>query len=426
MRAEPEQDKKPFIYRKYALAFVCVTSLFFLWAIAHNFNDILIKQFQKALDLSRMQSGLVQTAFYFGYFLLALPAGVVMRRFGFKNGIIAGLALYALGALLFFPAAEAQSFAFFLGALFVIAAGLTFLETAANPYITVMGDPKSAARRLNFAQAFNGLGAFLAPFVGGALIFSGIEYSAEELARMTPEALAAYRATEARAVQTPYLGLAAITTILALVIFLIPFPRLALEGESRRWFDRGVLRFRHLRHAVIAQFFYVGAQVGIWSYFINFAQDLTGAPEKTAANYLGFSLIAFMIGRFTGVALMGRIAPQRLLALYAVLNVLLCIAAAGAEGMAAVIALGATSFFMSIMFPTIFALGIKDIGEHAKIGSSLIVMAIIGGALFPPLMGLISDLTASIQYAMLVPAVCFAVVFYFGRSGHKPAAGPAR
>ena len=426
MRAEPEQDKKPFIYRKYALAFVCVTALFFLWAIAHNFNDILIKQFQKALDLSRMQSGLVQTAFYFGYFLLALPAGVVMRRFGFKNGIIAGLALYTLGALLFFPAAEARSFAFFLGALFVIAAGLTFLETAANPYITVMGDPGSAARRLNFAQAFNGLGAFLAPFIGGALIFSGIEYSAEELARMTPDALAAYRATEARAVQTPYLGLAAITTILALVIFLIPFPRLALEGESRRLFDRGVLRFRHLRHAVIAQFFYVGAQVGIWSYFINFAQDLTGAPEKTAANYLGFSLIAFMIGRFTGVALMGRIAPQRLLALYAVLNVLLCIAAADAEGMAAVIALGATSFFMSIMFPTIFALGIKDIGEHAKIGSSLIVMAIIGGALFPPLMGLISDLTASIQYAMLIPAVCFAVVFYFGRSGHKPEAGPAK
>ena len=426
MHGEPSQDKKPFIYRKYALAFVCVTALFFLWAIAHNFNDILIKQFQKALDLTRMQSGLVQTAFYFGYFLLALPAGVVMRRFGFKNGIIVGLALYALGALLFFPAAEARSFAFFLGALFVIAAGLTFLETAANPYITVMGDPGSAARRLNFAQAFNGLGAFLAPFVGGALIFSGIEYSAEELARMTPDALAAYRATEARAVQTPYLGLAAITTILALVIFLIPFPRLELEGESRRWFDRSVLRFRHLRHAVIAQFFYVGAQVGIWSYFINFAQDLAGTPEKTAANYLGFSLIAFMIGRFTGVALMGRIAPQRLLALYAVLNVLLCIVAAGAAGMAAVIALGATSFFMSIMFPTIFALGIKDIGEHAKIGSSLIVMAIIGGALFPPLMGLIADLTASIQYAMLVPAVCFAVVFFFGRSGYKPAAGSAK
>lgn len=426
MRGEPSQDKPPFIYRKYALAFVCVTALFFLWAIAHNFNDILIKQFQKALDLTRMQSGLVQTAFYFGYFLLALPAGVVMRRFGFKNGIIVGLALYALGALLFFPAAEARSFAFFLGALFVIAAGLTFLETAANPYITVMGDPGSAARRLNFAQAFNGLGAFLAPFVGGALIFSGIEYSAEELARMTPDALAAYRATEARAVQTPYLGLAAITTILALVIFLIPFPRLELEGESRRWFDRSVLRFRHLRHAVIAQFFYVGAQVGIWSYFINFAQDLTGAPEKTAANYLGFSLIAFMIGRFTGVALMGRIAPQRLLTLYAVLNVLLCIVAAGAAGMAAVIALGATSFFMSIMFPTIFALGIRDIGEHAKIGSSLIVMAIIGGALFPPLMGLISDLTASIQYAMLVPAVCFAVVFFFGRSGYKPETRPAR
>ena len=412
--------QQSFIYKKYALAFACVTALFFLWAIAHNFNDILIKQFQKALDLTRMQSGLVQTAFYFGYFLMALPAGVVMRRFGFKNGIIAGLGLYAIGAILFFPAAEVQNFSFFLFALFVIAAGLTFLETAANPYITVMGDPERSAQRLNFAQSFNGLGAFLAPFVGGALIFSGIEYSPEEITQMAPDALAAYRASEARAVQTPYLGLAAITTILAVVIFLIPFPKLEHESESQRWFDKSVLKFRHLRWAVVAQFFYVGAQVGIWSYFINFVQDLTDTPEKTAANYLGFSLIAFMIGRFTGTALMRYVEPQRLLVVYAVVNVLLCLASLATDGMTAVIALGATSFFMSVMFPTIFALGIKDIGEHAKIGSSLVVMAIIGGALFPPAMGLVSDASDSIQFAMLIPAVCFAVVFLFGRSGYRP------
>ena len=203
-------------------------------------------------------------------------------------------------------------------------------------------------------------------------------------------------------------------------MFLIRFPTLESEEESKNWFDRSVLKFRHLRWAVIAQFFYVGAQVGIWSYFINFVQDLTGTPEKMAANFLGFSLIAFMIGRFTGTALMRYVASQKLLVICAVINVLLCIACVFTDGMVAVVALGATSFFMSVMFPTIFALGIKDIGEHAKIGSSLIVMAIIGGALFPPVMGLISDATESIQFAMLVPAVCFAVVFVFGRSGYQP------
>ena len=413
-----DADDTSFIYSKYLLAFICVTSLFFMWAIAHNFNDILIKQFQKALDLTRMQSGLVQTAFYFGYFTMALPAGIVMRRFGYKNGIIGGLGLYTLGAVLFYPAAEVQSFAFFLGALFVIAAGLTFLETAANPYITVIGDKETAAQRLNFAQSFNGLGAFLAPFIGGALIFSGIEYSAEELAELTPAAVEAYRATEARAVQTPYLGLAAATFTLAVVIFLIPFPKLQEEGAVSRLFDKTVLRFRHLREAVVAQFFYVGAQVGVWSYFINFVQDLTATPEKTAANYLGFSLIAFMVGRFTGTALLRFVAPQKLLVIYSIANVFLCALAITLDGMTAVLALAATSFFMSVMFPTIFALGIKGLGEHAKIGSSLIVMAIIGGALFPPIMGAIADVTDSIQYAILVPLVCFLVVFEFGRRGY--------
>ncbi|MGA8205989.1 MAG: L-fucose:H+ symporter permease, partial [Woeseiaceae bacterium] len=389
-----------------------------LWAIANNFNDVLIKQFQKALDLTRMQSGLVQTAFYFGYFTMALPAGRVMERFGYKNGILFGLVLYALGAVLFFPAAQAREFSFFLLALYVIASGLAFLETAANPYITVMGPPSSAAQRLNLAQSFNGFGAFVAPFIGGALIFSGIEYSASDMAAMDPAALDAYRATEAAAVQLPYLGLAAVVAILALVVRFVPFPALRASGPGGGRLG-AVLAHRHLRWAVVAQFFYVGAQVGVWSYFINFAQEMTAVGEKSAARYLGISLMGFMIGRFTGTALMRFVAPNRLLAAYATVNAVLCVIAIAASGWTAVVALGLTSFFMSVMFPTIFALGIDGLREQAKLGSSLIIMTIVGGALVPPMMGTIADRAGTLQPALAVPLVCFAVVCVFGVYGYR-------
>ncbi len=411
-------ERGKFIDEGYLVAFACVTALFFLWAIAHNFNDILIKQFQKALNLTRTQSGFLQTAFYCAYFFMALPAGMLMRRAGYKNGILVGLALYALGAILFFPAAEVQSYPIFLFALFVIASGLTVLETAANPYVTFMGDPAKAAQRLNFAQSFNSLGAVFGTFVGGALIFSGMEYSERELAELSPADLDSYRASEVRAVQMPYLALATITTVLAIVIRSVRFPRLSTGSPSSHLLDLSVLKFQHLLRAVAAQFFYVGAQVGVWSYFINFVQDVIETPEKTAANYLGISLILFMIGRFSGTAIMRFVAPQTLLWVCAAINTVLCGVAAFASGVTAVLALGATSFFMSITFPTIFAFGIRELGEHAKIGSSLIVMAIIGGALIPPLMGLIADLTDSIQFAMLAPLICFLVVVDFGWRGH--------
>lgn len=429
MRNHPVIDPGPsfargaFISRGAGLAFALVTALFFMWAIANNLNDILIKQFQKALDLTRMQSGMVQTAFYFGYFTMALPAGMVLRRVGYKRGILIGLGLYATGALLFLPAAEVRSFAFFLAALYIIAAGLTFLETAANPYVTVMGNPHRAAQRLNFAQGFNGLGGVLAPFIGGALILSGIEYSPVELARMSPEALQAYQIAEAKAVQGPYLALAGIVVLLAIIIHRVPFPELAdtVEPHIGKSPARmpSLIGHKHLRWAIAAQFAYVGAQVGIWSYFINFSQDVIGVPEKTAAHYLGVSLLLFMIGRFTGTALMSICAPQKLLALYAAINVMLLTTAISTDGILAVSALGLTSFFMSVMFPTIFALGVKGLGEHTKIASSLLVMSIVGGALLPPAMGLISDVTHSIQSAMLLPLLCFVVVLSFGWHGYR-------
>lgn len=424
------EPKQPFITKGYMLAFILVTSLFFMWAIAHNMNDILIKQFQKALDLSRGQSGFIQFAFYLGYFFMALPAGYVMKRFGYKNGILLGLLFYMTGALLFFPAAEVQSYLFFLFALFVIASGLTFLETAANPYITVMGSPEKGAQRLNLAQSFNGLGAAVAPLLGGVFIFSGIELSEADLNAMGAEAVNAYRAAEAKAVQIPYLVIASVVGFIALLIFLTKMPHISaqsgtnlLEENKKGLRIRELLASRHLRFAVIAQFFYVGAQVCIWSYFIDYSIEvMPGTAEKTAAYYLSLSLFFFMVGRFLGTFLMHFVAPTRLLAVYAVISVALCATAIIADGMPAVIALGLTSPCMSIMFPTIFALGIRGLGGNTEMGSSLIIMAIIGGAIFPPCMGFFADFT-TVQMSVLLPLVCFLVVLMFAmyemRSGKR-------
>jgi FHS family L-fucose permease-like MFS transporter len=320
----------PFITPGYRFAFILVTSLFFMWAIAHNMNDILIKQFQKALDLSRGQSGFIQFAFYLAYFVMALPAGWLMKRFGYKSGILLGLLLYMTGALLFYPAAEVRHYGFFLLALFVIASGLTFLETAANPYITVMGAPEKGPRRLNLAQSFNGLGAATAPVLGGLFIFSGIEHSAADLAGMPAGSVDAYRAMEAEAVQVPYLVIAAVVGLIAVMFAVTRMPHIAGPGGAaapagRRGVAGALLASGRLRFAVIAQFFYVGAQVCIWSYFIDYTiETMPGTPEKTAAYYLSVSLVGFMAGRFFGTLMMRFVAAEKLLALYAAVNILLC------------------------------------------------------------------------------------------------------
>lgn len=407
-----------FITPGYRIGFALVTSLFFLWAIANNFNDILIRHFQKALDLDRAQAGFIQFVFYLGYFVMALPAGLLMRRFGYKAGIIAGLALYATGALMFYPAAEARVYAGFLAALFVLAAGAAFLETAANPYIVAFGDPARASQRLNLAQAFNGFGGFLAPILGGMFIFSGVEHSAATVAGMSAATLEAYRLSEARTVQTPYLVLAAVVVVLAIAIAATRLPRVVAAGgeQGARVGIRALLRVPALRGAVIAQFFYVGAQVGIWSFFVDFVKDhRPETPERTAAYLLSASLVLFMVGRFVGVALLQHARASTLLAAYAVANIALTAVAVVAPGDVAIAALMLTGFFMSIMFPTIFALGVKDLGAAATLGSSLIVMAIIGGAVFPPAMGLVSHHVGGLRVAMVAPLLCFAVVFLYAR-----------
>ncbi len=409
----------------YKIAFALITSLFFLWAFLHNINPILIPHLKKACQLTDLQSSFIDTAVYMGYFLIALPAGWFMHKFGYKKGILFGLFLYAIGAALFVPAASARSFNFFLVALFIIAAGATFLETVANPYITKLGDKESAEQRLNFAQSFNGVGAFIAPIIGGQFILSGIEHTKQEMQQMSPEQLNSYLSFEAGTIKVPYMIIAGIVLLVAIFFVFTKLPEIREEdadsnGHEHHSFSLKVFRHSHVTWAVIAQFFYVGAQVGVGSFFIRFSKYTMNLPERQAAYWWGFiAMVGFMLGRFAGTIFMKYIQPAKLLSLYAVINVGLLLLAVFASGTIAVYALLTVPFFMSIMFPTIFALGIKGLGEEGKVASSFLVMSIVGGAFIPPIMGQISDKTGSIQLAYLVPLVCFICVFYFGWTGYK-------
>jgi FHS family L-fucose permease-like MFS transporter len=407
----------------YLIPFVLIISLFFMWGMAGNLNDILIKQFKKTFELTDFQSGLVQSAFYMGYFLFAIPASLVMRRFNYKSGIIIGLLLYATGAFLFFPAANLASYGFFLFALFVIASGLAFLETAANPYVSVLGAPETATFRLNLAQSFNPIGCVTGILVGQHFIFSGVEYSKEQLAAMAPEAIKAYHQTEALAVQTPYVVIGIVILIAALAIAITKFPTVKDEEVSEQSSAKNTLKFifgkRHFKQAVLAQFFYVGAQVCIWSYLIRYIQGtMPGTPEKVAANFLTISLVVFTIGRFVGTALLKKIKGHNLLGIYAVMNVALLVVGILLPGNIGAWMLVTTSFFMSIMYPTIFSLGIRDLGQHTKLASSVLVMAIIGGAILTMLMGAVSDL-AGIANSLVVPLLCFVFIAFYALKGYK-------
>jgi len=399
------------------LPIILIVSLFFLWGMANNLNDPLIKHFKKLFTLSDFGSGLVQSAFYLGYFLCAIPAALFMQRFSYKAAVIFGLILYGLGALLFYPAGEMQSYGFFLAALFVIAAGLSFLETSANPMVATLGAPEDSERRLNFAQSFNPLGSIIGAQIGGIFILSGVEYSPKQLATMAPQAIAAWHAREAAAAETPYIIIGIGVLIWAALIAVTRFPSSASGhadgvGDLSR-FGELFRRGRYMA-GVFAQFCYVGAQVGIWSYTIRYVQaELPGTPEKTATNLLTLGLFLFMVGRFVGTALMGKFHPLRLLAVYAIVNIALCAIGVAAGGLVGTVALLAASFFMSIMFPTIFAASIRGLGDLTKLGSSLIVMAIIGGAVFTNVMGLVSDNTGHIRFAMIVPLACFIVIAAF-------------
>ncbi|MFP5206566.1 MAG: L-fucose:H+ symporter permease [Acidobacteriota bacterium] len=403
--------------------FILVTALFFLWGLPNNLNDVLIRQFMKSFALSRFQAGLVQSAFYLGYFLLATPAALLMRRFGYKFGFVVGLVLFGAGALLFWPAALAQRYGFFLGALFVIASGLSFLETASNPYVAQLGDPASAAQRLNFAQAFNPLGAISGVLIGTIFIFSGIELKPAQIAAMKAAGTyAPYLRHETMRVVAPYLVIAGIAFLWAILIAGTKFPKIMSEHEGAGG-DHGSYRqlFRQPRFlfAVLAQFMYVGAQVGTWSYFIQYVQESTHQPEKVAGFFLTGTLAAFGVGRFSSAAIMRYVRPDQLMAVYALVNMALLAVGILWPGWIGLWAVFLTSFFMSVMYPTIFALGLEGLGPNTKIGGSMIVMAIVGGAVLTPVMGLISQQWHSVSRAYLVPLAAYAIVALFSFAAQR-------
>jgi FHS family L-fucose permease-like MFS transporter len=421
----------PITERRFLVPFFLITTLFFLWAFGVNLNDILIPHLKKAFGLTDFQSSFIQVAFFGGYFLAAFPAGRVMERIGYKKGILAGLFLCATGAILFLPASSSRVYGFFLFALFVMACGQSFLEVAANPYVTILGPAASAERRLNFAQSFNAVGTVLSGILGRTSILTGVEYAPGQLAVMGAAQLEAYRTAEISTVKGPYLMIAGIFIVVALFIQFARMPdvqEVAAETgpASGERSSEGILSHAHLVKGVVAQFFYVGAQVGVASFVIRYAQvSVPGTREKTAALYLLLHQMGFMAGRFIGSAAMKKFAAPRLLSLFAAASLICATVALLASGLISVWAVVLIGFFHSIMFPTIFALSIKNLGALTKRGSSLLVMAILGGALFPAIMGRISD-ASSIQRAFVVPLLCYVVVLYFGLSGYKPAAPPER
>ena len=400
-------------------AFILITSLFFLWGFAHNLDPILIPHLKKSFTLTTTQSTLVDSAVFIAYFLMALPAGFIMKKFGYKIGIITGLLFFATGSFLFIPAANTQSYYFFLFALFVIACGLTTLETAANPYASALGPHETSTQRLNLSQSFNGLAAFVAPIIGSRVILTK-GHSDAELNAMTESARKLALASEASSVKMPYLVLGSVLLLIAIIFSLTKLPAIKHKetGSSSKSIFHA-FRHKHLTWGVIAQFFYVGAQVSVFSLFILYATGSAKLEQVKAADYLGVCGLAFLIGRFLGTFLMRFIKPNRLLALYAAINALLCVIAITAHGMITIYAIITICFFMSIMFPTIFALGIKDLGGDTEYGSSLLIMSIVGGAILPRIFGYISDATGNIQLGYIVPLVCFAVVSFFGWRGYK-------
>jgi FHS family L-fucose permease-like MFS transporter len=404
------------------IPFILVTALFFLWGIPSNLNDVLIRQFMKSFAISRFQAGLVQSAFYMGYFLLAMPAALLMRKVGYKAGFVIGLLLLGTGCFLFWPAALAGRYGFFLCALFVIASGLSFLETASNPFIAQLGDPDTSERRLNFSQAFNPLGAITAGLIGTIFIFSGIELSPQEIAVQKAQGLyEAYLRTETLRVIKPYLVIGAVAIFWAVLILRTKFPAIQSEHESGG--DHGrfreLFRYPHFLWAVLAQFLYVGAQVGTWSYFIQYVQESTHQPEKIAGYFLTGTLAAFGVGRFTSAYLMRTISPNQLMGAYSIANMVLVSLGVAFPGWFGLWCVFLTSFFMSLMFPTIFALGLKGLGPNTKIGGSLLVMAIVGGAVMTPLMGFISERFHSIAWAYVVPLFCYIVIAFYSFFGSK-------
>lgn len=401
------------------LAIGLLVSLFFFWGFVHNLNPVLIPHLQMAFELSTFQASLVDSAVFAAYFIMAIPAGILMEKYGYKSGILLGLFFFSLGCFLFVPAANTMSYLFFLSALFIVSFGLTILETAANPYVTILGEPETAPQRLNFAQSFNGLAAFMAPLIGGKYILTSEPKTSEELAALSETAKMTYLQAETSSVKMPYIILGILIFAVMVVFYFIKLPDYKNTEENSNKNVFRVLKHKRVVWAVVAQFFYVGAQVCVLSFMVLYATRVAGVSPLKAASFTGVAGLTFMLGRFVGTFLMRFFKANLLLAIYAAVNILLTLYVIFGEGVSTLYVLVTIAFFMSIMFPTIFAFGVQGLKDDTKAASSLIIMAIVGGAVLPPVFGLISDYSGQLQYGYLVPALSFFVVLAFALSSFK-------
>ncbi|MFT3749206.1 MAG: L-fucose:H+ symporter permease [Agriterribacter sp.] len=405
----------------YTFPLILVTSLFLLWGLAYGLLDVLNKHFQDALGITKRRSTLLQFAYFGAYFLIALPAGLFMNKFGYKKGIILGLLLYAFGAFLFYPSAQMSSFNFFLIALFVLASGLTCLETAANPYVTVLGKQETSEFRLNLSQCFNGVGSFIGPIIAAHVFF-------DDSSNSDP--------TNLDSVKMVYIIIAIVVLFVAFLFWRTYLPEISEEkaedellkalpgGEDKLHAltaaveKKSLFQHSHFVYGVIAQFFYVAAQVGVAALFINYCTEAKKEIDNAKAAYLlSISLALFTAGRFVGTALMRKIAPNTLLTIFALVNIIFCAVVVWGSDWLSVYSLMAVFFFESIMFPTIFALGVKDLGHHTKRASSFQIMSIVGGAVMPFVMGTLAQNGTAHSY--IVPLLCFVIVAWYGWRGYR-------
>jgi len=403
-------NKAVFTERKFIVIFIFVTSLFLLWGVAHSISDVLNKHFQNVLHLSKSQSGLIQFSVFGAYFVMSIPAGLFMKKFGYKTGVLLGLSLFALGALLFIPAADSISFSFFRIALFILGCGMATLETVAHPFVAALGDQRTSDRRINFSQSFNAVGTMIGPALGSKILLGSHETSGD-----------------LSSVKTLYMGIGIFLVLFAIVFAFIKVPALtdphavvatdpdAVNIDTTP--GKKLFQHRHFVWAAIAQFFNVAAQAGTWGFFINYGHEAMGFSDETAGNYMIIFMAMMAAGRIVGTYLMKFIAPNKLLASFALGSIIMCVIVAQSWGWPSFIALLMINFFFSIMFPTIFSLGLKNLGVHTQQASSFIAMGVVGGAFFPFVMGLIANHNVATAYYL--PIICYFVIFLFGARLYK-------
>jgi MFS transporter, FHS family, L-fucose permease len=408
----------------YTAPLAVLTTLFFMWGFLTCLNDIIIPHLKAVFELNYAKAMLIQFAFFTAYFVMSLPSGKIVTRFGYKNGIIIGLGGAAFGCLLFYPAAAARSYNLFLLALFVLASGITLLQVAANPFVAVLGKPETASSRLTLTQAFNSLGTTIAPQFGSLLILATAAKSSAQIAQMSPSAANAYRLAEAASVQRPYLGLAAALVLLAVAITAFKLPKIedvtpaAQAGGADR---KSAWSYRHLVLGAVAIFLYVGGEVAIGSFLVNYFKEpsIGGLTEAAGAKLVSFYWGGAMVGRFIGTGTLRMWKPGKVLMVHAAAAVALVLATMATHGSIAMWTIIAVGFFNSIMFPTIFTLAIDGLGKHTSQGSGILCMAIVGGAIVPVLQGALAD-KIGIHYGFIIAALCYVYIAWYGAKGGPP------